>query len=206
MEKRAKRPNPTKGGKAYETVSEMVGDLADGETIRAFERYRDEHRLVSRLILLRGSRDLTQAELARKMGCGQPKVSKMESVVDADLNFGDIVKYATSLGYVVNVSFAPAKSKASSRIGFHLSAIRRELDRLVMLAGEDQAILGGAFGLLLETTGKIVALMKSAANGLAGREELADPVSVQTEEEEIDEAQDVALAPGRRNAGELAKA
>lgn len=106
----APRARPMKGtGKRYTSVAAMVRATVDDPGFAdEFEQRSADRRLVRALAALRASQQLTQAEIALRMGCTQAKVSKLESSDDADLSVGDVLAYARAVGHNVRIVIGPS--------------------------------------------------------------------------------------------------
>ena len=168
-------------GKSYTSVSEMVRDMSDAKFADDFDTYLAGRRLINSLVVLRCANDVSQADLAAKMGCGQPKVSKMESSADADLNFGDIVSYAGALKQTVHIVLSPSPTTGPDRIRFQIACIKHELDRLVNVAGDDKAIGDGVESFAIETIQKMVSMIEDSIDKLPHRSWENAPVTVEAE-------------------------
>ncbi len=103
-------------GKSYASVSEIVRDTSDAETADHFDKYQSDRRVMNCLVVMRCAKGVSQVDLAARMGCGQSKVSKMESSADFDLSFGDIVKYASALGQSVRIAISRRRSKSAEHV------------------------------------------------------------------------------------------
>ena len=79
---------------SYQSVNDlMVGlGLPRGVGKRVAELHNGT-KIVDWLVQERNRAGLTQAELARRMGCSQSKVSKLEDSRDEDLRLGEIGRY-----------------------------------------------------------------------------------------------------------------
>ena len=90
---------------------EMVRDTASDEN---FQDKSDGHPAddgVSRTLAdLRCSRDLTQAELAKRAGCTQSKISRIENSYDDRLKLEDLAIYARAFNMQVSIDFARESS------------------------------------------------------------------------------------------------
>jgi transcriptional regulator with XRE-family HTH domain len=102
-------PNVTKG--SHQSVSEMVSDLLgdDPDFVKQFENRLAERELVKALTIARCRAGLTQEQLAEKMGCGQSKLSKLESGIDSDMRIGDILAYLKASGCRLKLSILPGE-------------------------------------------------------------------------------------------------
>ena len=168
-------------GRSYASVSDVVRDMSDAETADNFDKYQSERRLVNGLVVVRCAKDVSQAELAAKMGCGQSKVSKMESSADFDLSFGDIVKYASALKQSVHIAFSPVRTKGSDHIRFHLACIKHELDCLVEVAGNDKEIGEGVESFAIETMQRMLSVIEDSIDKLPHRSRASEPVTLEVE-------------------------
>jgi hypothetical protein len=134
--------------------------------------------------VLRCANEVSQVELAERMKCAQSKVSKMESSVDADLNFGDIINYVRALKQAAHITFAPARRDGADRIRFHVACIKHELDRLVKMAGKDETIGQGIEAYAIDTVQKLVRVVEESLDGLPHRVQQSDAaISIEVEGE-----------------------
>ena len=98
-------------------------------------------RLVKMLTAERVRHNLSQKEIAAKMGCSESKISRMESSNDVDLNFGDILAYARAAGINMSVLFDDSTLPNATRIKHCVFAIASMLQHLTDLAkDEDDSI------------------------------------------------------------------
>ena len=89
----------------------------------------------------------------------------MESSVDADLNFGDIIESASALKQAVFIAFSPARKSRVDQIRFHIECIKDQLDRLGKIAGDDRTIGDGVEGYAIETVENLVRLIEQSLEG-----------------------------------------
>lgn len=111
----------------------------------------------------------------------QSKVSRIEASADADLDFGDVVKYATSLGMSTEVLFRQGLASGPNHIRFHIESIKRELNRLVKLAGDDEAVGDGVERFAIEQAQRMLAVVEEAVDRLPHRARSEAGVSVEAE-------------------------
>jgi transcriptional regulator with XRE-family HTH domain len=109
---------------------------------RLAERLR-RRAIVNHLVALRGARGFSQVDIARKLGCTQSKVSKLENSNDEDMKLGDLRAYAAAIGLDIGVLFAQKGMGCVGRIKAHACLIRAELDRMVEMARGDHAMSSG---------------------------------------------------------------
>jgi transcriptional regulator with XRE-family HTH domain len=169
-------------GKTFASVSDLVRDSSDAEFAREFDEYQARRKVVNCLTAIRCAKEVTQAQLAERMRCGQPKISKIESSEDADLDFGDIISYVNSLGMSVHIAFAPDKRNGADHIRFHVECIKQELDRLVRIAGSDESIGNGVEAFAIETIQKMISMIEESIHKLPHRaQQSSSPLSVEVE-------------------------
>ena len=75
--------------------------------------------------------------------CSQSRVSKLESSVDRDLRFGDIVDYAKANGLSVTILLTETPSSLVAQIKYYALHIKRLLDRLAGLVKGDADMAKG---------------------------------------------------------------
>lgn len=94
-----------KKSRTYASVDALVLGLGLPRTIRTrVARLNVSTRVIDRLVLERTRTGLTQAVLARRMGCTQSRISKLEDSTDANLTLGEINAYCAALGVSANLS------------------------------------------------------------------------------------------------------
>ncbi|MFP4381936.1 MAG: helix-turn-helix domain-containing protein [Candidatus Sumerlaeia bacterium] len=120
---------------AGEMLAYLTGDKSDQESV---EKMVSKCRLVDALINTRCSQNISQADIARKTGWTQSKVSRIENSDDASLNWGDVLVYASCVGLRLNISLIPKKTEIVDRIKFHVISAIRELKELSKIAEEMQ--------------------------------------------------------------------
>jgi hypothetical protein len=167
--KTAAKVTPLKAGKSYSSVSEMVHRSLDADSAAAFDAHVAARGLINSLVVLRGIKGVNQAELASRMKCSQPKVSKVEASADADLCFGDVVSYASALDMSMHIALTPANANGADHIRFHLGCIKHELDQLVAIAGEDPTIGRGVETFAVQTTRNMLAVIEQSIDQLPHR-------------------------------------
>lgn len=69
------------------------------------QRLSRQTQTIDRLVIERVRAGLNQAELARRMGCSQSYISKLEDSKDADLKLGEIERYCSALGITADLRF-----------------------------------------------------------------------------------------------------
>jgi len=179
-----------KTGKPYKSVLAMVRDLSDDPTFTAeIEKTLAGSRIVRRLSVLRVAANLSQKELADKLGWSQSRVSKLEASTDSALTIGDFAKYASAVGYRVGIALDSNAGTPVSRIKSRAFEIKREVDRLASLVGDDHELAEGVARFFGEAMFNLVNMLQGAANKLPCKPEDGSPyVSFQVHEEEPKQA------------------
>jgi transcriptional regulator with XRE-family HTH domain len=144
-----------------EMARELLAD--DPEFVEELEERLFNRQLVRSLAMLRANAGLSQKELADVLGCGQPKISKIESGVDADVRFGDYLGYLAATKTDARTFFLPAGSNLVDQVWAHISMIERLFDRLVNLAEKDDVIANGVANFLKEATLNLIRVSELAA-------------------------------------------
>jgi len=129
--------------KASSVIAELCGD----ETIvNDVERNLVATRFVSMLTEERVRKDISQKDVAKKMGASISKVSRFEASKDEDLRLGDIRDYLSAIGLDVSVAFFDKSTTTANQIKHYVFEIERLLGHLTTLAkkcGDDQSIVDG---------------------------------------------------------------
>jgi transcriptional regulator with XRE-family HTH domain len=150
----------------HTSVSQMVRETTDAPFADAFEARVHRRRIVKDLMVLRAGRGLTQGDIASKMGCSQSRISKLESSTDFDLTLGDLVRYASAVGFRVGVVLEPRDTTVVGRVRNLAFQIKHELDRLAGLASDDQKIARGVAGFFNEAFFNLVRILQGSAKKL----------------------------------------
>lgn len=136
--------NPISTGKQYSNVKDLVNATAkNAEFKRNFEEEFNARKLVRMLSSARAARGITQTELARKLGYGQPRISKIENSRDDSLRVRDIVDYAKALEINIAFNVNGGKRNAADEIKFHAFEMKRKLEELAELADGDAQLIRG---------------------------------------------------------------
>lgn len=125
-------------GKTYDTVRDMIVDVFDDpEVVQQFDEEVRATRIITNLMLLRNLANLTQRELAQRMGCDPSKISKMEASEDAQLRWGDIAAYCAALGVEPSVLFETPSLPADYRLRQYAKDLGRLAANLAALLEEE---------------------------------------------------------------------
>lgn len=101
--------------KQYASVGEMLGDLPLDDSLHEEVDARIKSRqMIKHLIALRVSHDLSQKDIADRLGCSQSRISKLENGVDDGLRVGDVRDYLHAMGLDLSWLVANGATTASS--------------------------------------------------------------------------------------------
>jgi transcriptional regulator with XRE-family HTH domain len=166
----------------------MVRNLSEDRAFAdEFAKRLSNRQLVKVLTVLRTQAGLSQKELAEKLACTQSKVSKLESGDDADIRFGDVLAYTSAVSHEMRIFLVPKGQKIVDEVKMHAFIIKRLLDRMVQLAGEDGAMTKAVADFLGEAAFNLIRIVgKAAARLPALPEEPALPLQVEAPEVEDD--------------------
>jgi predicted XRE-type DNA-binding protein len=103
--------------KAYRSIPELVRDISGSSSFSdGFESRLANRKIVKDLMILRATQGLSQKDVALKLGCTQSRISKLESMSDADLRIGDLSKYAEVLGLELKITFESTNRLPAIRV------------------------------------------------------------------------------------------
>jgi transcriptional regulator with XRE-family HTH domain len=132
--------------KQYKSVEELINDLSEDDAFkRKVSAKLAANKLSKLLSAIRCKNNLTQKQLAEKIGCWQGTISKIESSDDDDLSIKDLRNYAKALGLGLAISFPEKKTvRYTDRVKFHALQMQRYLQMIADTAKGDAAIVAGA--------------------------------------------------------------
>ena len=158
-------------GKQYSSVLEMLkGTGASKRTIKAVEKLIKERTLVTHLITLRCQHNMTQKELADKIGCTQSRVSKIESSMNREIVVGDLLDYAKALNLRLEIGYRHPSEKLVDLIKYHAFKIARYLSELTKLAKDDADIKKGVRDFHKEAQHNLNRFINDSLNKLDGKQ------------------------------------
>jgi predicted XRE-type DNA-binding protein len=168
----------------HKSVEDMVRNLSEDRTSAdEFNKRLSNRQLVKALAVLRTQAGLSQMELADCLSCTQSKVSKLESGADADLRFGDILDYTKAVKHEMRIYLVPkGQKRIVDDVKMHALVIKRLLDRMVQLAGDDGAMTKAVAKFLSEAAFNLTRFVGEAAAALPEIDEPAFPLQVEAPE------------------------
>jgi len=140
-------PKPT--GRRYASVLDMLkNEGVSSEICQQVETLNAETKVVRRLVLLRTQAGLTQSDLAKKIGCTQSRISKVEASKDIDLTLGAIRDYVKATNGRINFGFGMPVNHVQA-VKAHAFSIKRHLELLADIAKKHDELephIQGFFG------------------------------------------------------------
>lgn len=131
-------------GARYSSVLEMLKGTGNRKrTIKSVEKLTKDRSLVTHLIALRCRHNMTQKELADKIGCSQSRVSKIESSLNREVVIADLLDYAKALNLRLEIGYRHPSEKLVDLIKYHAFKIAGYLSDLTKLAKDDISIKNG---------------------------------------------------------------
>jgi transcriptional regulator with XRE-family HTH domain len=132
----------------YASVTEMVHAVSEGREFRnSFDKRIAERQIIKLLISLRALGDKSQKDIAAAMKCSQSRISKLENGKDNDMRLEDLHGYLIAAGYDLKIVIGKQGQNAFDEVKYHAFSIKRLLDDMARLAGQDQTIGRGVLKL-----------------------------------------------------------
>ena len=138
--------------KKITSVSELLKDMGIDDVARKnVDKEIENHILGKNLMILRMKNNLSQAEMAKKMGVSQPCISRLEYASNDQIKLGDLNKYVAALGYETTLVISKPQNIAQKIKNTYnqLSALLTELQKYAV---DDKSILQGIAKFELEAT------------------------------------------------------
>lgn len=156
--------------KKINSVSDLLKDMGFDDNVRNdINKKIADHSLAKGLTILRTKADLSQAEMAKKLGVSQPCISRLEYASNDQIKLGDLNKYVAALGYETTLIISKPQNIAQKIKNTYnqLSALLTELQKYAV---DDEAILQGIAKFELEATHNLFdlasALLESSSSKL----------------------------------------
>jgi transcriptional regulator with XRE-family HTH domain len=153
-----KEPILSQNPKRFSNVADMVRHVSENkEQAEETARQIEEMNIVNFLVGLRTAQEMSQSDVAEKIGCTQSKVSKLENGIDNNLNIGDVNAYARALGFEMMIVLGKKDRTLVQQINVHMNAVRRLMTRLAeFVGGSDDLIKHGATGAFLSAAEHLI--------------------------------------------------
>lgn len=89
--------------KQYDSVKEMIKDLGDPDFAEAVIEEIERRQTIKKLIAHRVKNDMSQQDIAEKLGWSLRMVENFEHTGDDDVLVGDLKGYAEAVGLVLEI-------------------------------------------------------------------------------------------------------
>lgn len=147
-------------GERYKNVLEMVEAISKDSSYKELVADQIKGRSLAKfLFYLRCDHDLSQKELATKIGCSQSRISKIEHSRDKDLTIEDLLDYGKALNVQLEIGYRHPSMKITDLIKYHAFKIKAYFDQLSNLAKDDEVLVKGLKNFHIEALfniGKII--------------------------------------------------
>ena len=156
--------------KKITSVSELLKDMGiDDDVRKKVDKEIEDHCLGKNLSILRMKNDLSQAEMAKKLGVSQPWISRIEYASNDQIKLGDLNKYVAALGYETTLTISKPQNIAQ-KIKNTYNQLSALLTELQAYAVDDDCILQGIAKFEIEATHNMLnlasALIESCSSKL----------------------------------------
>ena len=152
--------------KRYASVLDMVDGLTvDKEFKQELKQEISDGIVAKTLFSMRCVEGLTQADMAKRIGCTQSRLSKLEHAKNDAIKVSDLTAYAEALNLQMTISFHK-KTTAVERVKYHAFKIKEQLDHLAQLAHRDDDIFSGVKNFYNEYLQNMLLLFKQSADTL----------------------------------------
>ncbi|MEW5895639.1 MAG: helix-turn-helix domain-containing protein [Candidatus Omnitrophota bacterium] len=153
--------------KQFKNVNDLIKGLSEDENFKKEAlKTISENGLSKFLSFLRCGHQMTQKELAEKIGCSQGRVSKIESAKDDKLSIKDFIDYGNALGLELEIGFRRKDMKWVDMVKYHAFQMQGYLNNIVQVAKEDEALEEGALAFCFETLKNVPVLILNAMSKL----------------------------------------
>ncbi len=146
----------------------MVKDLSEDNKFKDSVLNEIKNKTISKLLFaLRCQHNLTQKQIADKIGCTQSKISKIESSYDKDITINDLLEYGKSFNLQLEIGYRrKGNIKIVDSIKHHAFKIKEYSDMLAKLAGNDVSMKKGVLGVFCDIVDNMFRMIQDSASKL----------------------------------------
>jgi transcriptional regulator with XRE-family HTH domain len=138
--------------KGFKNVKEMIKGLSEDDKFKENALNEIENKTIAKfLFTLRCKHNLTQKQLADKIGCTQSRISKIEGAYNNEITIKDLSDYGEALNLQLEIGYRNKDMKIVDLIKYHAFKIKGYLEKLVDITGEDETLAKGVLGFHFET-------------------------------------------------------
>ncbi len=132
-------------------MSEMIKDMSSDSAFASTVVKEIENKRMGKFLFSQRCRhNLTQKQMAAKIGCSQGRVSKIENSYDRDISVGDLLDYAKALDLELEMGYRHRSARIVDLIKYHAFKIKHYLNQLATLAQNDEEMERGVARFHLE--------------------------------------------------------
>lgn len=163
-------------------------DKEHKELISKIRESRNKSKITHMLSAIRCRENLTQRQLAERIGHKQGYISRFEDKEDNDIKLGDLAEIVTALDHEVHVFIAIGKRlKRAQQMKYHIEQFKRLFKEVYQICGEDAEMLNGLAGHCVTMLDSIINTMMpeivEKIKEIDGLDNYNEPISVLEEEE-----------------------
>ena len=153
--------------KKYSSVAEMIKEMSSDSAFRELVSKEINDKKVGKyLFYLRCKHNLSQKQIAEKLGCTQSRISKIESSIDKDLSINDLLDYAKALNLQLEIGYRNRTAKIVDLIKYHAFKIKEYLHQLTTMAKDDESLQVGVAKFRLEAFTNISVMISDSYSKL----------------------------------------
>ena len=146
--------------KRHSDLNSLMKSVSQNTRVREeTQKELKKRQLANFLVFLRCDNCLTQKEMAKKMGCTQSKISKLEMSYDDQISVKDLLEYGKVLNLQLELGYRNKNVKITELINYHICRIREYLTKLVFISKGDNAMSTGAIKVCESTLNKFIEIV-----------------------------------------------
>jgi transcriptional regulator with XRE-family HTH domain len=127
------------GAKRFNSIDDLLADVSESPELNKKAQERISNRQLSKtLFALRCRCNFSQADLAKKIGCSQGRISKIEHSKDDKLTLKDIVDYCKATNNKIEIGFLPQNKNMVERVKYHYFIMKNILDEMYEISKGDE--------------------------------------------------------------------
>jgi len=154
----------------FATLADLIKSVSDDHDFnKKLEEKLRQREVVTTLFALRMARNVSQGEVAQRLGCSQSRVSKIENGNDGELRLRELSAYAEAMDYQIELAFTPKNETLVEAVKRHAFRVKALLGRIAELSHKDSKIAEGAAGFFGEAFFNFVKIISDSAKKLPER-------------------------------------
>ncbi len=156
--------------KKYKSVNDLIQsmDLPKEQQQEQMD-YINSRRLSRLLTVMRSRKGMNQQKAAKKCGCTQSRISKLEYKEDRKITIGELLDYSEALDMEMSVVFLPRKLRIVDHVKLHAAQIEHLLRYLVKLSKGDADMEAAADNFHNQCMKKMISIIEKSQKSLRSR-------------------------------------